>query len=240
MNLRPFEIGLIAFFGIAAIAGVIIVSVFQAKPSEDSLRYGDRVVIWGTLPQAPMDTFLNEVMNNIEALRVVSYMQIDERTFEQTLVNAIAEGRSPDMVIIPHSLIVSHRAKLTPISLETITPRMYRDSYIDGADIFMMSDGVYGVPFAVDPMVMYWNREMFSSSGLAQPPKTWEALVAQTTPALTRLTDSRQVTQSAVAFGEYRNVAHAKDVLALLLLQAGSTLVNESSGTYSVTIGQEL
>ena len=24
-----------------------------------------------------------------------------------------------------------------------------------------------------DPLVMYWNQDIFTSSGIAQPPKTW-------------------------------------------------------------------
>ena len=237
MKLRPFEIGLIAFFAISAVIAIIMVSIFQAKPSSESQKYGDRVEIWGTLPQAPMTSFLTAVSADIEELGVVTYTYIDERTFDDVLLNAIAEGRSPDMVIIPQSLLVQYRAKLTPISPDVVTKRTFRDMYIDGAEIFYMSDGVYGIPFAVDPMVMYWNRDMFSSAGLSTPPRTWEQLVAVSTPALTRSNNLREIFQSAVAFGGYDNVTHAKDIIALLSLQTGSNMVSEQNGTYDVNLG---
>lgn len=236
MHLRPFEIGLIAFFGIAAIIGLIVISLYQAKPSSEKQVYGDRVIIWGTLPEAPMTSFLTDMVGDIKELSVVTYVQIDERVFDETLLNAIAEGNSPDMLILPHSLLVKYRSKLTAIAPEVISERMFRDTYIDGADIFRMSDGVYGIPFAVDPMVMYWNRDMFSSAGIASPPKTWEQLVANIVPTLTKMDASRTISQSAVSFGGYDNVSHAKDTLSLLFIQSGEPIVVEKDKKYQVTL----
>jgi ABC-type glycerol-3-phosphate transport system substrate-binding protein len=85
---------------------------------------------------------------------------------------------------------------------------------------------------------MYWNRDIFSSSGLAQPPKTWESLMSQTTKAIVRTDDELRLTQSAVAFGEYENVLHAKEILSMLLMQAGTEIVSEQSEGYRVTLNQ--
>ncbi|HEU4677240.1 MAG TPA: extracellular solute-binding protein, partial [Candidatus Paceibacterota bacterium] len=190
----------------------------------------------GTLDQKKVELFLNELKDGNDALKVVTYKQIDSRTFDTELVNAIAEGRSPDLVILPSSLLVSYRTKLQALSAETLDPRVFRDTYVDGAEVFLMSDGTYGLPFAVDPLVMYWNRDLFSSGGLATPPSTWESLVTETVPALVRTDPDLNITQSAIAFGEYANVEHAKDVLTMLLMQAGTTIVTESDGRYEVTL----
>jgi ABC-type glycerol-3-phosphate transport system substrate-binding protein len=98
-----------------------------------------------------------------------------------------------------------------------------------------MSDGVYGIPFAVDPLVMYWNRDIFSASNLATPPKTWETLVSQTTKAIVHSDNQFNISQSAVALGEYVNVTHAKDILAMLFIQAGTSIVREKGDSYEVT-----
>lgn len=239
MHMRPFEIGLIGVFSVVAIVGILFLALFQTRPSDDELLYGDRVTIWGTLSAAEMNQFLLGASQDISALQVVNYTYVDPRSFENTFVNAIAEGRSPDLIVIPHTMLALLRTKLTPISTETIPVRAFRDSYIDGAEIFLRGDGVYGIPFAVDPLVMYWNRDVFSSGGLTQPPRTWEALVSQTVPTLTRKNTSAEILQSAVAFGEYTNVLHAKRILSLLLLQTGSSIVNEESGRYRVTIADK-
>lgn len=102
----------------------------------------------------------------------------------------------------------------------------------------MRSDGIYGIPFAVDPMILYWNRDMFSSAGLATPPKTWEELLSVTVPALRTWNNSREILKSGLAFGEYTNVTHAKDILSMLFLQSGTDIVEESNGGYTITLGQ--
>jgi ABC-type glycerol-3-phosphate transport system substrate-binding protein len=238
MHIRPFEIALIGFFAIAAIAGLIFLKMYKPEDPQAKL-YGDSVIIWGTLDRSTMESIFGTLREENEAFKVVSYTEIDERTFENTLVNAIAEGKSPDLVIIPHTLLVSYRTKLQPISFERIPVRTFRNTYIDGAEIFMRSDGIYGIPFAVDPLVMYWNRDLFSSGGLAQPPQTWESLVSETVKSLVRTNDELAITQSAIAFGEYVNVLHAKDVLSMLFLQAGSDIVIEKDQGYVVTLAQE-
>ncbi len=242
MHIRPFEIAFIGFFAVAALAGVFFLSTHNGVGDPEDQRFGERVVIWGTLNRSNFERILTDLGSVEEAIDVVQYVQIDARNFEDTLVNAIAEGRSPDLVILPHELLVSERAKLKPISYNEdeggISVRTFRDTYVDGAEIFMRSDGIYGIPFAVDPLIMYWNRDLFSSSGLSAPPKTWETLVGETTKAITRVNDRREITQSAVAFGEYSNVSHAKDILAMLFLQAGSSLVDEQDGRYRVTMNK--
>ena len=238
MHIRPFEIALIAFFALAAIGGLTCLKICNVGGSREVNPYGQSVTIWGTLDQGVMDSILGTLSKENKSLKVVSYKEIEERSFESTLVNAIAEGRSPDMIILPHDLLVSYRTKLEPISFEMMPVRNFRDTYIDGAEIFMLSDGTYGIPFAVDPLVMYWNRDIFSSGGLAQPPKTWETLRSQTVKTLVRTNDALAITQSAVAFGEYVNVNHAKDILAMLFLQAGNDIVAENDGEYSVTLAK--
>ncbi len=235
-NMRPFEIILIGFFGVVAVTGLIFLSLYQSKPSAEEQLYGDKVVIWGMFDQGSMDDFLFEMTNVSKAFKVVSYTQIDPRNFENEFINAVAEGNAPDLIMIPHSLLVSVRTKLIPVSFETLPQRTFKDTYIDGADIFMRNDGIYGVPFAVDPLIMFWNRDIFSSAGLSQAPKTWENIVTQTTHALVQKNDANQILQGALAFGEYQNIAHAKEILSMLFLQTGSSIVIDKGEAYTVTL----
>lgn len=237
MNIRPFEIIVIAVFAIGAIGGLFYFARYQPTPDPTVVLYGDSVVIWGTQDSAQMESLFFSISKKNESFRVVTYREVEERSFQSELLNAIADGKAPDLIIMPHTLLVTYRSKLQPISFKTITQSGFRDTYIEGAEIFMRSDGTYGVPIAVDPLIMYWNRDIFSGSGLALPPKTWEALTSQTTRAINRTDDWLNLTQSTIAFGDFMNVHHAKDILAMLLLQSGSDVVTETDdGEYEVTI----
>ena len=238
MNIRPFEIALIGAFGVAAIFGLFFLSNFNSEESKNQKIYGESISIWGTLPSRVMEDLIYDLAKTNKALSVVKYKQIDARSFDSVLLNAIADGQSPDLIMMPHTLLASYRSKLQPISFETIPERTFRDTHIDGADIFMLDDGIYGIPFAVDPLVMYWNKDIFSSSGLAQPPKTWESLLSESMGAIVRTSDDLEITQSALAFGEYANVTHAKKILSMLFLQSGSNIVEEQDGGYAVTLNR--
>lgn len=237
-KIRPFEIALIALFVIAAFIGLFVLATHKSDTQKKQALYGTSFTIWGTVDEQVMADFLKDMVSQDDGLRVVQYKKMDPRTFTSDLTNAIAEGRSPELILIPHEFLASIRSKLQPIPFTAFPQRTFLDTYIDGAGIFMLSDGVYGFPVAVDPLVMYWNRDLFSSNGIAQPPKTWESLVSQVAPAINRVTDQRQVTQSAMSFGEYVNVLHAKEILAMLFLQAGSTLVNEQYKSYEITLNK--
>jgi len=211
---------------------------YQATPSQEEVAYGNEVIIWGTLEDSVFETVFRNIAQEDKAFGVVQYFSVPEQDFDDELINAIAEGRSPDMVVLSADNLVKHRAKLLAIPYESISLRDYRTTYVDGAEIFALRDGIYAIPFAVDPLMLYWNRDMFASHGLAQAPTSWETIVANVVPKITMTDTNRNIVQSALAFGEYRNVSHAKEVLMLLALQSGSAMVTESDRGYSVGINQ--
>lgn len=235
-NLRPFQIILFGVFGALAVGGLIFFSLFRGGGG-DLNPYGTSVEVWGTVDRQVITGALTTLSETDEDFRVVSYAQKDPRTFQGELVNAIAEGRGPDLIILPHDLLLGERAKIFPISYEALSDRDFRDAYVEGANIFQLNDGTYGLPLFVDPLVMYWNRDVFASAGLATPPSTWEEVVARTVPAITRYSEGRAIARSTLAFGEYRNIEHAKEVLLTLLLQSGSRMVVEDSlGAFSAPL----
>ena len=238
MNIRPFQIILLGTFGALAVLSLIFFMVYQGSPGGDEKTYGDGVLICGTLDQGSFSRVFAEISSDDKDFQSVRYVQKDARTFDFEFVNAIAEGRAPDLIVLPSDSLVTHREKLLAISYDTLSARTFRDRYVDGAEIFLFTDGVYGVPFAVDPLVMYWNRDIFSSSGLATPPRTWAELQDTVVPVVTKTAGAFNLTQSAVAFGEYANIRNAKSILSLLFLQSGTSIVSESDRRYTITLGQ--
>ena len=116
MHIRPFEIALIGFFVIAGLVGLFYISNYKNSPTDETSLYGESVVVWGTLSEPIMRNFLVEEVQTSKALEVIDYIEIDPRVFESTLINAIADGKSPDLIMIPHTLLVSFRTKLQSIS----------------------------------------------------------------------------------------------------------------------------
>lgn len=234
---RTFQTVLIGLFLFLGLGGILVFAFFRGFGGEAN-PYGAKVVVWGTLDDAPFVDAISTIGQSDNNFQVVSYVEKDPRTFERDLVNALAEGQGPDLVILPHDMLVSQRQKVWPITYEQYPTRTFMDTYIDGAEIFLLDDGVYALPIAVDPLMMYWNRDIFASVGLAQPPRTWEELLNSTLPSIVERTFSRDITRAALAFGEYSNVRNAKEILLALLMQAGSNLVQVRSDRLSVELNQ--
>ncbi len=212
----------IVVIGVFAFFGVVGVFVFASYGSSEKAAVPE-VTIWGTLPADQIGEFVHS-LNLKSTILTANYLEIDPDQFKDKFINALAEGKGPDLVLLPDDLLYQERAKLIPIGYQTYPERDYRDTFIDAASIFLSKEGVLGVPFTVDPMVMYWNRDIFSTAGISRPPQYWSEL-KDLAPLVIERNDTSSILRAMVPFGEFRNVKNAKEILATLFFQAGTTIV---------------
>lgn len=239
MNLRPFELVLVIVFIALLALSLVFMSIYKGGSSNDGMPVLGTVSIWGTLPGEQMAQVLLELSQKNEAYRGVSYRYIETKEFDNQLVNALADGVGPDVVLVSHERLVDLRKRIQPISYDSFPLRDVRSLYIDGAQIFALSDGLYGYPIAVDPLMMYWNRDILATDSFLEAPKTWESLVNVYFPTLIRRNDDRTITRGVVALGEYNNVRNSFGIISMLLLQSGSQgVIDEGSQQYSIRIDQ--
>lgn len=226
-NISPFQIIVLAVFIFIAIVGVAIFAGFGGINQAST----PRAVIWGTVPAFTV----NEVVRNINLVSTVvevTYVEKSRATFEDEFVNAIAEGSGPDAVLISDDMLYAQRNKLQPIPFSVLSERAYIDTFIDGAKIFIDEKGILGVPFSVDPLVMYYNRDIFANAGVAKAPTTW-AEMGDMGPSIIQRTDTSTIIRALAPLGEYENVNNAKEIITTLLFQAGNpiTVKNKSTNT---------
>lgn len=235
--MRPFQMILIATFLLLGLGGLGFLATGGLSKNKVN-PYGQQVIIWGTLDDAPFVQMLSNLQSTDKNAQVIRYVEKDYRTFDTELVNALSEGRGPDLIILSHEMLASYRAKIAPISYDSFPIRNFQDTYVDGAEIFMLQDGVYALPLSVDPLVMYWNKDTFATKGLVKPPATWEELTKVTVPQVVERDYSRTVTREAIAFGEYNNIRNARHILSLLFIQAGSVMARDTGERISVELNQ--
>ena len=227
MKLRPFEVVLVSMFAILALVALALIATYKPSTSTETVTLGSSVVIWGTVPAAAFTDMLEPLVKENQAYRVVAYVEKDARSFDEEVLNALADGRGPDIIFLPSEKLVQYRSKILPWTYDSFPLRDFRDRYIDGAEIFALNDGVYAYPAAIDPMVMYYNRDLLSSKNIINPPATWEAVVNEVVPTLVERDFGRNIIRSPLAFGEYRNVQNGFGVISTLLLQGNSAMVRE-------------
>ncbi|MEZ4104490.1 MAG: extracellular solute-binding protein [Candidatus Paceibacterota bacterium] len=242
LKLRPFELGLVVTFGVLMIAALVLLNTYESPSCEEDgtcLDLKGGVSIWGTLSDDVFSSMMIDLREDNESFRTVSYRYIPPEDFDKVLVDALADQTPPDLLFMSHERLVKHRSRLQPISYDSFPERDFRNLYIDGASIFALQDGVYAFPVMVDPLVMYWNRDILSDNGFLTPPKNWEELVSSMAPLITIRDFNRRIQLSTLAMGEYVNVKNAFPILSTLLLQAGSPMVSESKNNeYMVKLNE--
>ncbi len=227
MKISLFQGILMGIFGLGALIGLFVFATYTST-SGDSNAIGT-VVIWGTLPKEAFDTTLTAVMQINQTLKNVTYVQKDAATLVSDLASAIATGSSPDLVLASQEQLLSLSKFITPLPPATLSPRTFQNSFTENANIFTAPGGGYwGVPFLIDPLVLFNNRTILSSSGIVRPPATWEALTGLV-PNVAEFSASRQVTRGLIALGTYDNVRNARGILSTLFLQTNVPVTGYSS-----------
>jgi len=219
-KLSMFQLLLLVVFGSLAIAGVLIFSLAIGGGATNTIG---TVKIWGTLDQNAFAAVIRQAAEANADLGGVSYEQKDPKTYQNELTNALASGTGPDLFLLRQDYVQKDAGKVAPIPSAALSPAQFETTFVEAASPFVIQDSVIAVPILADPLILYWNKDMLAGGGFAQPPKYWDELFNMAQKISTR-DDTGGIKKSAVAFGEYQNVANAKDILATLILQAGGTI----------------
>lgn len=222
-NFNTFQLILLGAFVALAAVGIFVFAFFAGTGGESY----NRVVIWGTMDRQTMERFLSPLKADNRALQDVAYIEKNPETYNAELVEALAAGRGPDLFMLPHEDIARHEDKIIPIPFGSYSERDFKDTFIEQGELYLVNDGILGLPFMVDPLVMYWNRDIFSQEGLAQPPRFWDEFFTLS-ERLTERDQTNNITRATVAFGEYSNVNNAKELISALLMQSGTPLTQRN------------
>lgn len=230
--MSKFQIVFIGIFALFIVMGVILFATFKSG-SEEALP---SITVWGTLPSNDFTRFVSEYNILLAEPLSINYVQKRVETFNTEYVETLARGGGPDAILVPHDLILKEEDKLVPLPYEVFPERTFKDTFIQSAELYLTPRGVLAIPFSIDPLLMYWNRDIFTNAGIPTYPRFWNDF-STLTQRITKKDNAANITQSAVALGEFRNIHHAKDILTTLFLQAGDSIVVQTPNGPSVTFG---
>ena len=214
--MTKFQIIFTGVFGVFIIVGVIIFSAYRGS-SRDAIN----VVVWGTIPQISFSEIIQDTSLFQSKEYKIEYVEKSEAEFDQDFIEVLASGNGPDLFMLPSDKILKHRNKIFPIPYDVFTERQFKDSFIEGAEIYMAPEGILGLPILVNPLVMYWNRSIFTTAKLTEPPKYWDQFY-DLANLISKKDGALNISKSAVAFGEFENISHAKEIILNLAMQAGT------------------
>ena len=223
MKTTPFQMVIIGLFGLAAFAAVGVLSGIIPLPKSSEENVSGPVVVWGTIDQKAFQFTKNTLKSGYKNISF-SYVQKSQINFESLLSEAIASGKGPDIVIISQEQILRNKSKIAIQSIDAETSLGYKNAYINGAELFITDEGLVAIPFAVNPLVMFYNDRLLTSAGFSKPPQYWDDM-QEYVDALTVKNDDKDIRRSAVALGTFENMEYPVDILSALILQTGNKII---------------
>ncbi len=239
LAIRPFQLILMVVFILMGFVGLFLFANYNG--SNNGKQVGT-VVIWGTVSRAAVQAELQQINLTNKAYGKVSYVQQPADSFDVDLANAIASGRGPDLILLSQEQLAGEESKLNLIPFSNAVPkRSFVDStYVPEFSLYANDNGTYGIPYVLDPLVLFYNKTIVNSAGFTVPstrenPLSWEAIVGLA-PTLSKPIDGQNFSQSTIPFGTYSNVTDARGILSLLFLQSGSSITQPTNGGQRSTL----
>jgi len=156
----------------------------------------------------------------------VQYKKLTWAEYEQSLLEAWAEDRGPDIFLVKNDWVNKYASKISPC--DSITAENVRKNFVDVVYYDAVIDGkVFGLPLSVDTLALFYNRQILDASGVVEVPTTWQELI-DIVPKITRQDSDGNIVRSAIALGGTDNISNADDILSLLMMQNGTQMVNNN------------
>lgn len=195
---------------------------------------------------------------------MINVVQQRPEAYADALIQAWARDEGPDIFSVPNDSLGQYQDLILPLPAQlktyvyetqrfllqkrkvavaqnsaSLTVARLANDFADVVSQDVVRTGqIYGLPLSIDTLAVYYNRDLLNRGNVPTPAATWRELVDQA-PKLTLLDSQSRILQSAVALGRSDNVAHAADILSLLMLQNGTRMTDSGGRTVQFQQGNE-
>lgn len=218
--------------GIGIMAAVFAILMFSCKLPIGCTKANNSFVgnftMWGTFPSTDMQDILSQMGASAKTY-TVTYVEVPEVEFENRLVDALANGEGPDLILTDYKILLSQKQRIASFPYASFPANDYRNSFVDGASIFLSSDGIVAFPVTIEPLMMFVNRDLISKNGIATAPLYWDDVVASM-PALVKKDKNGRLVEYGAALGATDTVTNMKEIIMSLITVLGGNPVSISDG----------
>lgn len=238
-NFTPFQLVFIVLFIVMGVFGIMVFAgVVKIGKDNQEVTIKGSVTMWGTVPTAEAKQAFDNFNTRNPDLEL-KYEYIDADYFNQSLLEALADGRGPDLFLLPDDLVQSYSSRIAAIPYATYSPSTFKSTFASAGEVFTDPRGVLAFPVTIDPLMMYYNRSMLNTVGVVYPPKYWDGIL-ELVPKLTKKEEGiSRITQSTVALGQVSNVKNSKDILATMFMQTGNPIVGTVGSSYYSALNED-
>lgn len=203
------------------------------------------LVVWGVYDTGEaFDSAISAYQKANQGI-TVTYRQFTYAEYERALLDALAAGTGPDIFMLHNTWLPEHINKIRPLPAQfpgdeapLMTLPQFRTGFVDVAESdLVVEQAIYGMPLYMDTLALFYNRDILSSAGIANPPRTWQEFQSDV-QAITQYDTSGNITRSGAAMGTAQNINRSTDILMMLMLQSGVRMTNDdlTAATFSRSV----
>jgi multiple sugar transport system substrate-binding protein len=121
--------------------------------------------------------------------------------YNEKVAAAVSAGKGPDVINLYYGWLPKYvdSGFLQPLPEDAFPPATIEKEFFPLVKAAKMDGKYYVLPTAVRTLALLYNKDLFKAAGIAEPPKTWDELVA-TSKALTKRDASGKLEQVGFYF----------------------------------------
>lgn len=99
----------------------------------------------------------------------------------------------------------------------------------------VIQEKIYGLPYYIDTLVMFYNIDLLNSANIAEPAHNWQEFKEHVTKITKFSPQSNDIIVSGAALGTSKNIDNFFDIISLLMMQVGTSIMENNA----ITINQK-
>ncbi len=203
---------------------------------------------WGIFDEpATFQPIIDAYQKEHPNVRVI-YTTKDATLYEFASLNLLASQEGPDVWLIPMEWLPKHRNKLSPVpegflANQNIPPKpkkLFSKASPQPSNIALypklfapitqseniVDNNVYTLPLSVDTLGLFGNSTLLQAAGVERLPLSWDELVEVVKKITSR--NGATIAKPAIALGTSNNVTRSTDILATLMIQNHTPMINDA------------
>lgn len=222
-------IGIVVVLLIIVVVFIFVLPRFKSSKSEKiTLSY------WGLWEDAAVFAPIIADFHRTHPNITIKYEKQDIKTqgkYVDRIRTRINNGLGPDLYRFHNSWLIQLNGFLLPLPSDVLSATELDTKYFNVVKRDLKKDGAYyGIPLSIDTLCLFINNAIFQAAG-AQPPRIWNDFFNTALHLTVKEEATNKIITAGAALGTYDNVAHAADIISLIMVQNGADLKNLSGPT---------
>jgi ABC-type glycerol-3-phosphate transport system substrate-binding protein len=165
-----------------------------------------------------------------------SFTNYESKLYTRLQQSSTSTEPSPDIFRINNTWTPKYYKYLYPLPNTVMDSSTYSQTFYSTAlSDFTAKDGdIYAMPWEIDGLAVFYNRQLLKSVGRDTPPADWDSFI-ELARELTTKNDAGQILTSGLAIGTAENITHSADILNYLILLNKADVIDSTYTTTDLT-----